>query len=170
MCRRRSISLKTLSFVVESSGGRVMRYAHNVERVLSDSVAGGRADRRIDAARTANRRRAADQLRIACIASPTRRPSKDSCRSLPPGPPARSRSNCRASPARAKRAGLHLLSGAPSIETPAPEQRTSRGGRPAPRRQSLQRSGERRAARDRSRRVAAGGCESLDAGRYFRSS
>jgi uncharacterized protein YceH (UPF0502 family) len=26
--------LKTLSFVVESSGGRVMRYAHNVERVL----------------------------------------------------------------------------------------------------------------------------------------
>lgn len=28
-------SLKTLSFVVESSGGRVMRYAHNVERVLA---------------------------------------------------------------------------------------------------------------------------------------
>src|SRR6478735_12260233 len=28
-------SLKTQSFVVESSGGRVMRYAHNVERVLS---------------------------------------------------------------------------------------------------------------------------------------
>jgi len=28
-------SLKTLSLVVESSGGRVMRYAHNVERVLS---------------------------------------------------------------------------------------------------------------------------------------
>ena len=27
--------LKTLSFVVESSGGRVMRYAHNVERVLA---------------------------------------------------------------------------------------------------------------------------------------
>jgi uncharacterized protein YceH (UPF0502 family) len=27
--------LKALSFVVESSGGRVMRYAHNVERVLS---------------------------------------------------------------------------------------------------------------------------------------
>jgi uncharacterized protein YceH (UPF0502 family) len=27
--------LKTLSFVVESSGGRVMRYAHNVERVLT---------------------------------------------------------------------------------------------------------------------------------------
>jgi len=27
--------LKTLSLVVESSGGRVMRYAHNVERVLS---------------------------------------------------------------------------------------------------------------------------------------
>ncbi len=26
--------LKTLSFVVESSGGRVMRYAHNVERML----------------------------------------------------------------------------------------------------------------------------------------
>ena len=26
--------LKTLSFVVESSGGRVMRYAHNIERVL----------------------------------------------------------------------------------------------------------------------------------------
>ena len=26
--------LKTLSFIVESSGGRVMRYAHNVERVL----------------------------------------------------------------------------------------------------------------------------------------
>jgi uncharacterized protein YceH (UPF0502 family) len=26
--------LRTLSFVVESSGGRVMRYAHNVERVL----------------------------------------------------------------------------------------------------------------------------------------
>ena len=38
--------LKTLSFVVESSGGRVMRYAHNVERVLLDSVAGGGADRR----------------------------------------------------------------------------------------------------------------------------
>ena len=28
-------NLKTQSFVVESSGGRVMRYAHNVERVLS---------------------------------------------------------------------------------------------------------------------------------------
>lgn len=28
-------SLKTLSFVVESSGGRVMRYAHNAERVLA---------------------------------------------------------------------------------------------------------------------------------------
>ena len=27
--------LKTLSFVVESSGGRAMRYAHNVERVLA---------------------------------------------------------------------------------------------------------------------------------------
>ena len=27
--------LKTLSFVVESSGGRVMRYAHNAERVLA---------------------------------------------------------------------------------------------------------------------------------------
>ena len=27
--------LKTLSFIVESSGGRVMRYAHNVERALS---------------------------------------------------------------------------------------------------------------------------------------
>jgi uncharacterized protein YceH (UPF0502 family) len=27
--------LKSMSFVVESSGGRVMRYAHNVERVLS---------------------------------------------------------------------------------------------------------------------------------------
>src|ERR1700726_1372784 len=27
--------LKTLSLVVESSGGRVMRYAHNVERVLA---------------------------------------------------------------------------------------------------------------------------------------
>ena len=27
--------LKTMSFIVESSGGRVMRYAHNVERVLS---------------------------------------------------------------------------------------------------------------------------------------
>src|SRR3954470_11731551 len=27
--------LKTLSFVVESSGGRVMRYAHNVARVLA---------------------------------------------------------------------------------------------------------------------------------------
>ncbi len=27
--------LKTLSFVVESSGGRVMRYAHNVDRVLA---------------------------------------------------------------------------------------------------------------------------------------
>jgi len=27
-------SLKTLSFIVETSGGRVMRYAHNVERVL----------------------------------------------------------------------------------------------------------------------------------------
>jgi uncharacterized protein YceH (UPF0502 family) len=27
--------LKALSFIVESSGGRVMRYAHNVERVLS---------------------------------------------------------------------------------------------------------------------------------------
>jgi uncharacterized protein len=27
--------LKTLSLIVESSGGRVMRYAHNVERVLS---------------------------------------------------------------------------------------------------------------------------------------
>ena len=27
--------LKTLSFVVESSGGRVMRYAHNTERVLT---------------------------------------------------------------------------------------------------------------------------------------
>jgi uncharacterized protein YceH (UPF0502 family) len=27
--------LKTLSFVVESSGGRVMRYAHNTERVLA---------------------------------------------------------------------------------------------------------------------------------------
>jgi hypothetical protein len=27
--------LRTLSFVVESSGGRVMRYAHNTERVLS---------------------------------------------------------------------------------------------------------------------------------------
>ncbi len=26
--------LKTLSFIVESSGGRVMRYAHNIERVL----------------------------------------------------------------------------------------------------------------------------------------
>ena len=35
-------ALKTLSLVVESSGGRVMRYAHNVERVLavpSQSVA-----------------------------------------------------------------------------------------------------------------------------------
>ena len=34
--------LKTMSFVVESSGGRVMRYAHNAERVLaipSQSVA-----------------------------------------------------------------------------------------------------------------------------------
>src|SRR5262245_27627099 len=27
--------LKSMSFIVESSGGRVMRYAHNVERVLS---------------------------------------------------------------------------------------------------------------------------------------
>ena len=56
-------SLKTLSFVVESSGGRVMRYAHNVGARAGDSVAGRRADRRADAARTANRRRVADQLR-----------------------------------------------------------------------------------------------------------
>ena len=57
--------LRMLSLVVESSGGRVMRYAHNVERVLERAVAIGRAPGRADAARAADGRRAQDQHRAA---------------------------------------------------------------------------------------------------------
>ena len=57
--------LRSLSLVIESSGGRVMRYAHNVERVLARSIAGSRAARGADAARPADGRRAAHQYRTA---------------------------------------------------------------------------------------------------------
>ena len=97
--------LRTLSLIVESSGGRVMRYAHNVERVLavpSQSVA-LLAALMLRGPQTVER--AAHRTPNACIASPTLLRSRDSCTSSRAGRRERSSSNCRGNPARAKRAG-----------------------------------------------------------------
>jgi uncharacterized protein YceH (UPF0502 family) len=61
--------LRTLSLVIESSGGRVMRYAHNVERVLAMPtqavalIAALMLRGRADVGRIAHRNRAAASLR-----------------------------------------------------------------------------------------------------------
>ncbi len=97
--------LKMLSLVVESSGGRVMRYAQNVGRVLDDPDAGGRAPCGADAARTANRRASCGSTAIASIGSRTRPQSKRFCRSSRRARRARSSCSFPASRAHAKRAG-----------------------------------------------------------------
>ena len=71
-----------------SSGGRVMRYAHNAERVLGAADAVGRAARDADAARTADAPASCASTASACIASPTSRRSRVSCTSSPSARPA----------------------------------------------------------------------------------
>jgi uncharacterized protein YceH (UPF0502 family) len=111
--------LKTLSFVVESSGGRVMRYAHNVERVLgipSQAVA-------LLAALMLRGPQTPGELRINCerlhrfadisavdafLQELASRAAGALVVELP-----------RAGGARETR-WAHLLSGAPAVETPAP--------------------------------------------------
>ena len=96
--------LKTLSFVVESSGGRVMRYAHNTDRVLaipSQAVA-------LVAALMLRGPQTVGELRINC--DRLHRFADTSAvegflHELRRARQARSRSSCRASRARAKRAG-----------------------------------------------------------------
>jgi len=112
-------NLKTQSFVVESSGGRVMRYAHNVERVLSvpsQSAALIAAlmlrgpqtvgELRINADRM---HRFADTSAVeGFLQELVSRPAGALALELPRQPGAR------------EARWTHLLSGAPSIETPAP--------------------------------------------------
>ena len=136
--------LKTLSFVVESSGGRVMRYAHNVERVLSipsQAVA-------LIAALMLRGPQTVGELRINCdrmhrfadtsavegfLQELASRPAGALALELPRQPGAR------------ETRWTHLLSGAPSIETSAPAIAADRAGQSCPRRQSWRRS--RRASR-----------------------
>ena len=75
--------LRSLSLVEESSGGRVMRYAHNIERVLNVPASSG-------------------STAIDCTALPTARRSRLSCTSLQAAVRARSSPSCRANPARAR--------------------------------------------------------------------
>ena len=116
--------LRALSLVVESSGGRVMRYAHNVERVLgvpSQSVA-------LLAALMLRGPQTAGELRINCRAPASLRRHLGGR-----GIPARARRarrrarswwSCRASPARARRAGCTCF--------PARPRSTSHAGAAAP--------------------------------------
>ncbi len=111
--------LKTLSFVVESSGGRVMRYAHNAERVLavpSQAVA-------LIAALMLRGPQTVGELRINCdrlhrfadtsavegfLHELVVRPAGALAIELPRQPGAR------------ETRWAHLLSGTPSVEIPAP--------------------------------------------------
>ena len=125
-------SLKTRSFVVESSGGRVMRYAHNVERVLSvpSQAAALIAALMLRGPQTVGELRInADRMHRFADTSAVEgflqelasRPSGALALELPRQPGAR------------ETRWTHLLSGAPSIETSAPEQpRTAADVPPAP--------------------------------------
>ena len=111
--------LKTMSFVVESSGGRVMRYAHNAERVLAIPSRVRRAGRRPDAPRTANDRANCESTAIACIASRTRSAVEGFLHELAArlGRPARGRV---AAPARRARNAMDASAcpGRPAAEAP----------------------------------------------------
>ena len=125
-------SLKTRSFVVESSGGRVMRYAHNVERVLSvpSQAAALIAALMLRGPQTVGELRInADRMHRFADTSAVEgflqelasRPSGALALELPRQPGAR------------ETRWTHLLSGAPSVETSAPEQpRTAADVPPAP--------------------------------------
>ena len=103
--------LKTLSFVVESSGGRVMRYAHNVERVLAIPSQAVALIAAADAARAADHRRTADQLRSpASLRGHLRGRGIPARARVPAGGSARDRV-VRASPAPAKRDGSSPVRG-----------------------------------------------------------
>ena len=68
--------LKALSLVVESSGGRVMRYAQNVARVLAIPVAGGRAARPSSCCAARRPSASCASTASACTASATSRRSE----------------------------------------------------------------------------------------------
>ena len=111
--------LKSLSFVVESSGGRVMRYAHNAERVLaipSQAIA-------LVAVLMLRGPQTIGELRINCerlhrfadtsavegfLEELATRPAGALVMELPRQPGARETRWC------------HLLSGAPAMESPGP--------------------------------------------------
>jgi uncharacterized protein YceH (UPF0502 family) len=94
-------ALKGASLVVETSGGRVMRYAHNTERVLglpAQSVA-------LLAVLMLRGAQTAGELRIncdRCTASPTSRLSKASCTSSQRAPRARTGRRAAASAGHAR--------------------------------------------------------------------
>jgi len=111
--------LKTQSFVVESSGGRVMRYAHNVERVLSvpSQAAALIAALMLRGPQTVGELRInADRMHRFADTSAVEgflqelasRSAGALALELPRQPGAR------------ETRWTHLLSGAPSVETPAP--------------------------------------------------
>ena len=151
--------LKTLSFVVESSGGRVMRYAHNAERVLaipSQAVA-------LIAALMLRGPQTVGELRINCdrlhrfadtsavegfLHELAARPAGALAIELPRQPGAR------------ETRWTHLLSGAPSAEIPAPRHARAPGRGPGLGLRARRAQGERRAARGRRRGSRAGRCES----------
>ena len=105
--------LQSLSLVVESSGGRVMRYAHNIERVLhvpSQGVA-------LLATMMLRGPQTIGELRINCErlhAFADMSAARAFWTSSPSGRPGRSSSSCRGGPARARRAGCTCLAGAPA--------------------------------------------------------
>jgi uncharacterized protein YceH (UPF0502 family) len=116
--------LRSLSLTIETSGGRVMRYAHNMERVLdvpSQAVA-------LLATLMLRGSQTLGELRstvIGCTGSPTAPRSRRSCASSPAGAGALAAELPRQPGARESR-WAHLLSGAPPSEparAPAPGRR-----------------------------------------------
>ncbi len=142
--------LRTLSFVVESSGGRVMRYAHNAERVLavpSQAVA-------LIAVLMLRGPQTVGELRINCdrlhrfadtsavegfLHELAARPAGALAIELPRQPGTR------------ETRWMHLLSGPPAGDVSAPAAGARRAGARAIGRRARRAQGERRAARGRRR-------------------